>query len=215
MKPLETLVPAQIHDLDSWRSVEDEREILRQLVAAGRGALVLWDSHLRTAWISPQAEAYVRAGDVSDELERAAVSVLQRIQPVDSVPLGCSELGSAKMRASCGARLLAEFSSVRTLQAGLWLLAELKSYRARCPRIASLSAAERRVFCLLMDGLSNREIGRELFISQETVKTHVSRVLHKLGVSSRAKAASLGRDAGFDLADEDAVATPFDPLKLA
>jgi DNA-binding NarL/FixJ family response regulator len=214
MKPLEMLMSATVSDRDPWRSVENEREVLRQLVATGRGALVLWDPNLRAAWMSPQAEAFVSTGEVNDELERTAVSVLRKIQPVDKVPLGCSELGCARMRSSNGAQLLAEFSSVRTPRAGLWLLAELKSTAERCPQFASLSIAERRVFGLLMDGLSNREIGRALFISQETVKTHVSRVLHKLGVSSRAKAARLGREAGFQLESQGASAPPF-PRKKA
>ena len=45
-------------------------------------------------------------------------------------------------------------------------------------------------------GLSNAEIGRRLFMSEVTVKAHVSRVLAKLGMSNRVQAAILAHDAG-------------------
>jgi DNA-binding NarL/FixJ family response regulator len=197
MKTLKTLPTAQAQPVASRSSVEDEREILRQLIADRLGALVVWDPALRVAWISPQAEVYVRAEQVSDELARAAAKALRQARPLADLPLGCVELGRARL--TCQTHFVARLFSVRTPSAGLWLLAELKSCHEHSLRIDTLSAAERRVFRLLMAGLSNREIGRELFVSEETAKSHVSRVLHKLGVSSRAKAASLGREAGFDL----------------
>jgi DNA-binding NarL/FixJ family response regulator len=45
-------------------------------------------------------------------------------------------------------------------------------------------------------GLSNAELAAELTISEATAKTHVSRVLAKLGVTSRVQAAIAARDAG-------------------
>jgi DNA-binding NarL/FixJ family response regulator len=52
------------------------------------------------------------------------------------------------------------------------------------------------VFGCLGAGLSNAEIARELFISEATVKTHVSRVLAKLALRSRVQAAIVAQDAG-------------------
>jgi DNA-binding NarL/FixJ family response regulator len=45
-------------------------------------------------------------------------------------------------------------------------------------------------------GLSNAEIGRQLFLSEATVKAHVSSVLAKLGMSNRVQAAILAYEAG-------------------
>lgn len=52
----------------------------------------------------------------------------------------------------------------------------------------TLTSREMDVFRLIAAGLSNAEIGRELFISETTVKTHVTRVLQKLRVRDRAQA---------------------------
>lgn len=54
---------------------------------------------------------------------------------------------------------------------------------------AGLSARETEVLRLLADGLTDREIAASLQISPRTVETHVSNVLHKLGVRNRAEAA--------------------------
>ena len=53
---------------------------------------------------------------------------------------------------------------------------------------AELSEREREVLALLSRGLSEREIGRELFLSFNTVHSHVKSLYRKLGVSSRAEA---------------------------
>jgi DNA-binding NarL/FixJ family response regulator len=45
-------------------------------------------------------------------------------------------------------------------------------------------------------GLSNAEIGRQLFMSEATVKAHLTRVLAKLGINNRVQAAVLAHDAG-------------------
>jgi DNA-binding NarL/FixJ family response regulator len=54
-----------------------------------------------------------------------------------------------------------------------------------------LSARELHVLRLLAEGRDNREIAAELFISQSTVKHHVSAILSKLGVGNRIQAAVL------------------------
>ncbi|MGC5628818.1 response regulator [Georgenia sp. Z1344] len=59
-----------------------------------------------------------------------------------------------------------------------------------------LTDREREVLAALGRGLSNAAIAAELFIAEATVKTHVSRVLAKLGVASRMQAAIVAREAG-------------------
>jgi DNA-binding CsgD family transcriptional regulator len=54
---------------------------------------------------------------------------------------------------------------------------------------AGLTVREKEVLALLSEGLPNREISQRLFISERTVQHHVSAVLSKIGVSSRAAAA--------------------------
>jgi DNA-binding NarL/FixJ family response regulator len=64
------------------------------------------------------------------------------------------------------------------------------------PDLAALSAREAEVLRLLSDGLTDREIAESLTISPRTVETHVSSILHKLGVRHRAEAAGRYRERG-------------------
>jgi DNA-binding NarL/FixJ family response regulator len=59
-----------------------------------------------------------------------------------------------------------------------------------------LSAREREVLALVARGTSNREIARELFISEATVKTHLTHLYAKLGVNDRAAAVATGYQRG-------------------
>jgi two-component system nitrate/nitrite response regulator NarL len=53
----------------------------------------------------------------------------------------------------------------------------------------SLSPRELEVLDLLAKGLSNKQIARALYVTPHTVKAHMTRILYKLGVSSRTEAA--------------------------
>jgi DNA-binding NarL/FixJ family response regulator len=57
------------------------------------------------------------------------------------------------------------------------------------PRYASLSPQEKRILGLITEGLTNRQIGAELFLAEKTVKNYVSSLLHKLGFTRRTEAA--------------------------
>jgi DNA-binding NarL/FixJ family response regulator len=67
--------------------------------------------------------------------------------------------------------------------------------------LATLTEREREVFACLGEGLTNAQIGTRLYIGETTVKTHVSRVLAKLGLHSRVQAAILARENGLTAVD--------------
>ena len=104
-------------------------------------------------------------------------------------------------------RQLAE--AVRTVAAGDSLLAPAVTKRlieryvssppadaVRRERFAELTERELEVLKLLTRGLSNVEIGERLFLSEATVKTHVTRVLSKLGVRDRVQAVVVAYESG-------------------
>jgi DNA-binding NarL/FixJ family response regulator len=101
-------------------------------------------------------------------------------------------------------------AGIRTVAAGDAILApsvtrRLISLFARGPRPASrhgtagleqLSSREREVLDLMIAGMSNAEIGASLYISGNTVKTHVARVLAKLGLRDRVHAVIFAYESG-------------------
>jgi DNA-binding NarL/FixJ family response regulator len=69
--------------------------------------------------------------------------------------------------------------------------------RATPPRaFDELTAREREVFHLIAEGLSNTEIGQQLFISATTVKTHITHILQKLQLRDRVQAVVLAYQSG-------------------
>lgn len=64
----------------------------------------------------------------------------------------------------------------------------IEGARSSHPDDPGLSAREHEVLRLMARGMTNQQIAHELWLSEATVKTHVSRVLHKLGASARAQA---------------------------
>jgi DNA-binding NarL/FixJ family response regulator len=98
-------------------------------------------------------------------------------------------------------------SAIRTVAAGDGLLSPAVTKRvieqfsriARPtppPELGELTARELDVFRLIARGLSNAEIGQELYISDTTVKTHITHILQKLGLRDRVQAVVLAHEAG-------------------
>ena len=101
------------------------------------------------------------------------------------------------------------FDAVRVVAAGDALLAPAVTRRLigefarlrprlapRTERLRELTARETEVLRLVAEGLSNGEIAERLFVSDETVKTHVSRVLMKLELRDRTQAVVAAYESG-------------------
>ena len=99
-------------------------------------------------------------------------------------------------------------AAVRTVAAGEALLSPTITQRvirqftrlsrpAPPKELAELTAREEEVFRLIARGLSNAEIGKELYISDTTVKSHVTHVLQKLNLRDRVQAVVLAHQTGF------------------
>jgi DNA-binding NarL/FixJ family response regulator len=93
-------------------------------------------------------------------------------------------------------------AAIRTVAAGDALLSPSVTKRvikqfSRLPsptapkELAELTEREQEIFRLIADGLSNAQIGKELFISETTVKTHVTHIFQKLEVRDRVQAVIL------------------------
>lgn len=62
--------------------------------------------------------------------------------------------------------------------------------------MATLTEREREVLLCIARGLSNQELAAQLFIADNTVKTHVKRILIKLGARDRAQAIVIAYESG-------------------
>jgi len=93
--------------------------------------------------------------------------------------------GDALLAPGITRRLIAEFSRLDGAPR-----APLKE------RVADLTERETEVLALIARGLSNAEIARHLVVAEQTVKTHVSRILVKLGLRDRTQAAVFAYESG-------------------
>lgn len=83
------------------------------------------------------------------------------------------------------------------------------------PGLTPLTAKQREVLVRMSQGKSNKHIARELMIAETTVKTHVSAILGKLGVSSRVQAILAAREQHLAPSDESPVRLDSRPLEQA
>ncbi|HTE64626.1 MAG TPA: response regulator transcription factor [Solirubrobacteraceae bacterium] len=94
--------------------------------------------------------------------------------------------GDALLAPSVTRRLIGEFARLRP--------------RPALPTLAELTPRETEVLRLVAEGLSNAEIAARLVVGEETVKTHVSRMLRKLGLRDRAQAVVTAYESGLVVA---------------
>jgi DNA-binding NarL/FixJ family response regulator len=92
--------------------------------------------------------------------------------------------GEALLAPAITRRLIAEFARLRPRR------------ELRPEELSALTPREKEILGLLAEGLSNHEIAERLVLSDETVKTHVSHVLRKLGLRDRAQAVVAAYESG-------------------
>jgi DNA-binding NarL/FixJ family response regulator len=95
--------------------------------------------------------------------------------------------GEALLAPAVTRRLISEFSRIRPRQA---------SPPTAMAALRELTPRETEVLRLIAEGLSNPEIAARLVVTEETVKTHVSRVLGKLGLRDRTQAVVTAYESG-------------------
>ena len=153
----------------------DGVEATRRLVAQGTQARVLI---LTTFDLDEYVHAAIRAG--------ASGFLLKDVRPsqlVDAIRVVAA--GDALLAPAVTRRLLERFADA----------IEPREHRPP-PGLASLTERELDVLKLVAAGLSNAEIAERLFLSETTVKTHVSGVLRKLDLRDRVQAVVLAYEAG-------------------
>jgi LuxR family maltose regulon positive regulatory protein len=152
-----------------------------------------------------RARLLARAGDpLLAKVEERVVAVLERMVPhpwmslLASVMLGEAQLEAGEVTAAQGwsrraAELLRHYPDAGIIGPRAEHLRRAVE-EASCTE--ALTPAEHRVLALLPTHMSEKQIGEQLFISNNTVKTHLRGVYRKLGVASRDEAVAKARELG-------------------
>lgn len=121
---------------------------------------------------------------VFSALQAGASGFLLKRSPPEQLLEGIRTVaaGDALLSPSVTRRLIAEFAS--------------RPERTVDPRFGDLTEREREVLVHVAQGLSNDELSESLFISENTVKTHLKRVLTKLGARDRVQAVVMAYEGG-------------------
>ncbi|MGW0711007.1 response regulator [Streptomyces sp. NPDC002643] len=151
-------------------------EATREIVAAGKGAKVLV---LTTFDLDEYVYQALRAGASGFLLKDASARQL-----ADGVRVVAA--GEALLAPSITKRLITEFSK---------LAEPSKPSAAAQLAYGELTERETEVLILIAQGLSNSEIAERLVVAESTIKTHVSRILVKLGLRDRTQAAVFAYEA--------------------
>ena len=156
----------------------DGIEATRQIAAAGDQVRVLV---LTTFDLDEYAFGALRAG--------ASGFLLKDVRPAELVAaIRTVAAGDAVIAPRVTRRLLEEYAQVLPLASD--------QRTQRFPQLAALTEREREVLIAVGRGLSNTEIAAALFVSEATVKSHVGRILAKLGLRDRVQVVVLAYEAG-------------------
>jgi DNA-binding NarL/FixJ family response regulator len=154
----------------------DGIEATRRIAAADARVRVLI---LTTFDLDEYAFGALRAG--------ASGFLLKDVRPVELVAaIRTVAAGDAVIAPRVTRRLLEEYAQVLPVS-GL---------SQRYPQLSALTEREREVLVAVARGLSNTEIAASLFVSEATVKSHVGRILAKLGLRDRVQVVVLAYEAG-------------------
>jgi DNA-binding NarL/FixJ family response regulator len=156
----------------------DGIEATRRIIAADPAVRVLV---LTTFDLDEYAFGALRAG--------ASGFLLKDVRPADLVnAIRTVAAGDAVVAPRVTRRLLEEFSQVLPTSA--------TQRDERYPQLSALTARENDVLAAVARGLSNAEIAAALCVSETTVKSHVGRILAKLGLRDRVQIVVLAYEAG-------------------
>jgi DNA-binding NarL/FixJ family response regulator len=115
--------------------------------------------------------------------------LLKDVRPAELVAaIRTVAAGDAVISPRVTRRLLEEYTRVLPLSAS--------QMQERYPQLSTLTEREREVLIAVARGLSNAEIAASLFVSEATVKSHVGRILAKLGLRDRVQVVVLAYEAG-------------------
>jgi DNA-binding NarL/FixJ family response regulator len=115
--------------------------------------------------------------------------LLKDVRPAELVAaIRTVAAGDAVISPRVTRRLLEEYTRVLPLSAS--------QMQERYPQLSALTEREREVLIAVARGLSNAEIAASLFVSEATVKSHVGRILAKLGLRDRVQVVVLAYEAG-------------------
>jgi len=123
---------------------------------------------------------------VYDALQAGASGFLLKDAPPETLfeAVRVVAAGDALLAPAITRRLIAEFARLRP------------PHRTRTEDLDALTRREIEILSLVATGLSNQEIAQRLVLSNETVKTHVSHILRKLGIRDRAQAVVAAYESG-------------------
>ncbi|MDP9498289.1 MAG: response regulator transcription factor [Actinomycetota bacterium] len=133
--------------------------------------------------VAAHPEARVIMLTAADDRDQVALAVANGARGYLLKDVSHEELCAAVAHALCGADLV-EPSLRRALLTR-------EPARSAAPS-AALTERELQVLTGMSQGKSNSQIGRELYLSEDTIKTHARRLFRKLGVNDRAQAVALG-----------------------
>ena len=119
---------------------------------------------------------------------REPIDVAARCRPQYRFPR-CSRGGPACIGPFAGGHLVARGESLLDPLVTTRILERIRHSEAD-DELAGLTDQERKILALIADGLTNRQIGEQMFLAEKTVKNYVSNLLSKLGMSRRTEAAA-------------------------